>query len=294
MLRSKVLMYLIGFALFLGAAVAQDSPVFSSINYPGAVLTNAQGINPVGDIVGYYQDTLGKQHGFVLSEGTFTSIDYPGAISTDAKGIGPGGDIVGSYTVAPGGPANTHGYLLSLGTFTELRYPGHPGLYAQRIAANGDIYGCYHDADTAGSMHGMTLMRMATTFMPVGFDAAPASMRNGGTPDGSTIVGFFTDLTTGLTHGDFVQDGSLKPFDVPGSNLTQAWDINPAGVVVGVFRSTTGKFHGFLLRAGRFTAIDFPGAITTRAFGINPGGEVVGAYIDASGKMHGFLRKVTE
>jgi probable HAF family extracellular repeat protein len=294
MFRYKVLAGLIGSVLIMGAVRAQGQPIFSSIDYPGAALTNVQGINPAGDVVGYYQDTEGKQHGFLLSEGNFTSIDHPGAISTDARGISPGGDIVGVYTVAPGGPANMHGYLLSAGTFTELKYPGHPGLFAQRIAANGDIYGCYHDTDTMGSMHGMTLMRMATTFMPMGFDAAPASMRNGATPDGNTIVGFYTDLTTGLTHSYLVQNGSFKPFDLAGSNLTQAWDINPQGTVVGVFRELTGKVHGFLLSKGRFATIDYPGAIATRAFGINPGGNIVGAFVDSQGKTHGFQRRVTD
>ncbi len=294
MLRYRVLVSLIGAALFLGSAIAQDQPVFSSIDYPEAALTNAQGINPGGDIVGYYKDTLGNQHGFLLSGGNFTSIDYPGSILTGAAGISPGGDIVGSYAVAPGGPANTHGYLLSLGSFTELQYPGHPGMYAQRIAPDGDIYGCYHDTDTAGSMHGMTLMRMARGYMPLGFDVAPASMRNGGTPDGSTIVGFYNDLTAGLWHGYLLQDGNFEPFDVPGSNLTQPYDINPKGVVAGLFRDTSGKFHGFLLSAGTFTTIDYPGSIATRAFGINPGGDVVGAYVDSSGKTHGYLRKVTD
>ena len=278
----------------IGVVVAQDQAVFLSIDYPGATLTNAQGINPGGDIVGYYNDTLGNQHGFLLSRGDFTSIDYPGSILTGAAGISPGGDIVGSYAVAPGGPANTHGYLLSMGTFTKLQYPGHPGMYAQRIAPNGDIYGCYHDTDTAGSMHGMTLMRTGTGFMPMGFDAIPASMRNGATPGGSTIVGFYSDLTTGLWHGYLLQDGNYEPFDVPGSNLTQPYDINPKGVVVGLFRDTTGKFHGFLLGKGVFTSIDYPGAIATRAFGINPGGDVVGAYVDSTGKTHGFLRKITD
>jgi uncharacterized membrane protein len=291
MLRYKVLA---GSLLFLGMAMAQAQPIFSSINYPRAVLTNVQGINPFGDVVGFYQDTLGKQHGFLLSEGNFTSIDYPGAISTDARGINPAGDIVGVFTAAPGGPANTHGYLLSAGNFTELTYSGHPGLFAQRIAPSGDIYGCYHDTDTMGSMHGMTLMRMATTFMPMGFDLAPASMRNGATPDGSTIVGFYTDLTTGLTHGYLVQNGNFESFDLAGSNLTQAWDINPQGIVAGVFRDLTGKVHGFVWSKHTFAAIDYPGAITTRVFGINPGGDVVGAYIDSGGKTHGFLRKVTD
>jgi len=313
MLHNKILSGLIGWALFFGVALAQDQPVFSTFDYPGAVFTNAQGLNPEGDIVGYYTDTLGKQHGFLLSEGNFTSIDYPGAIATDARGISPDGEIVGSYPNAPGGPANMHGYLLSRGTFTEVQFPGYLGTIAQRITPNGDIYGCNHNhVMGAADMHGFVLSAAGYTQLDV-----PASMNNGATPSdgkrfadseieerfpgdhhrrhlGSTIVGLYTDLTTGLTHGYLVQNGNFVPFDVPGSNLTQAWDINPAGVVAGVFRDTTGKVHGFLLSEGAFSTIDYPGAIATRAFGINPDGDVVGAYVDFSGKTHGFLRKVTD
>src|SRR5579864_2007901 len=76
-----------GTALPIGTALAQEEPRFTTIDFPGAVLTNAWGINPAGEIVGVYKDTAGQQHGFLLSWGHFTSIDYPGAIATDARGI---------------------------------------------------------------------------------------------------------------------------------------------------------------------------------------------------------------
>ena len=85
------------------------------------------------------------------------------------------------------------------------------------------------------------------------------------------------------------KDGDFRPFDVPGSTLTQAWDINPAGKTVGLYRDSAGKFHGFLLADGHFASIDFPEALATRAFGINPGGDIVGSYVDSSNKTHGFL-----
>jgi len=274
-------------ALLFGTAVARDQAVYSSIDFPGAVSTNAWGINPWGEIVGLYVDTGGKQHGFLLSGGQFTSIDYPGAIATDARGIGPDGEIVGSYTNAPGGPPNIHGYLLGHGTFTPVRFPGYLGSIAQRITPNGDIYGCNHNIDMMASMHGFVRTAAGYTQLDV-----PASMHTGATPDGTVIVGLYTDLTTGLSHGYFVRNGKFQPFDVPGSNLTAAWDINPSESVVGQFSDTTGISHGFVLNEGEFTAIDFPAAIVTKAHGINPAGDIVGLYVDSSGKQHGFLRSV--
>ena len=255
------------------SAVSQESPsaTFKSIDFPGGVLTQIQGINPEGEMVGLYVDTAGKQHGFLYRRGDFSSIDYPGAIATDARGINRDGDIVGSFTNVPGGPPNIHGYLLSHGAFSEVQFPGYLGTIAQRISPDGDIYGCNHNTDLMASMHGFRRTDDGYTQLDV-----QASMNNGATPDGSTVVGLYTDMMTGLTHGFMIKDGNFAPFDVPGSNVTQAWDINPAGHVVGNFRDVTGKTHGFLRTDSRYASIDFPGAIATAARGINPEGEIVG------------------
>src|SRR2546423_4136962 len=67
--------------------------------------TVANGINADGDIVGFFTDGVGKQHGFLLKGGQFTTVDVPGAIvgvvgtlPTTANGISPAGEIVGNYT----------------------------------------------------------------------------------------------------------------------------------------------------------------------------------------------------
>ena len=281
-------------SLFLSLSVsafAQQSPAatFKSIDFPGAVLTQVQGINPEGEMVGLYVDTAGKQHGFLFRRGDFSTIDYPGAIATDARGINRNGDIVGAFTNVPGGPPNIHGYLLSHGAFSEVQFPGYLGTIAQRISPEGDIYGCNHNTDLMASMHGFRRTDDGYTQLDV-----QASMNNGATPDGSTVVGLYTDMMTGLSHGFMIKSGSFQPFDVPGSNLTQAWDINPEGHVVGNFRDATGKTHGFVRTDSGYAAIDFPGAIATNARGINPEGEIVGWYVDSAGKTHGFLRRKAE
>jgi probable HAF family extracellular repeat protein len=284
---SRFLMILGAVLLFVGAIHADPPFHFTSIDYPGAVLTNAQGINPGGDIVGTYVDTSGNQHGFLLSNGKFTSLDYPGGpgTSTFARGISADGDIVGSYSTPPGTPPNIHGFLLSQGNYSEVQFPGHLGTIAQRILPNGDILGCLHDTDLMSTMYGF--MRTAAGYASLNVQA---SMNNGSTPDGNHIVGLYTDMMTGLTHGYMIDYGAFTPFDVPGSNVTNAWDISPAGDIVGAFRDTSGKVHGFLRSsAGDYSTINFPGATLTRAFGINPGGEVVGAYVDSAGVTHGFL-----
>src|SRR2546428_13139367 len=65
---------------------------YTSIDYPGALLTSAFGINNKGNIVGFYQDASKNLHGFFYNRVTssIASIDYPNPVcktGTDARGI---------------------------------------------------------------------------------------------------------------------------------------------------------------------------------------------------------------
>jgi len=86
--------------------------VFSTIDYPGSTFTWITGINAASEMVGFYHDQSGKQHGFEynLPLNAFFSIDIPGATSTEVNGINSvKGNIVGRYTTPDG---HTHGYFL--------------------------------------------------------------------------------------------------------------------------------------------------------------------------------------
>jgi probable HAF family extracellular repeat protein len=271
------------------AAGAQTLTV-TPIDFPGAVLTNAQGINAQGEIVGFYTDAAGRVHGFLQSGGQFRSIDFPGAQSTQARGIGPAGDIVGSYqrrgeSSDPLSILFAHGFLLTRrGGFFEVDYPGHQNTIAQRILPDGTILGCYHDHNTMSTMRGITVSRR-------GLDEITehASMHNGATPDGQTIVGLYTDMIDNRGKGYIIRRGAFSPFEVPGATQTSAWDVNPSGLVVGAYRDGAGAFHGFQYDGQAFGRIDVPGATATRVFGVNAHGDMVGAFVDAAGRTHGFL-----
>jgi hypothetical protein len=273
---------------------------------PGGIarLTNPQGIDPGGAIVGTYKDEANAQHGFLLRDGNFTRLDFPGAVATVAKGIGPGGVIVGDYTAPVGSPNCAapgaqciRGFRLERGNYETVLFPGHPGAIPQRIAPDGTIYGCLHDFDTMGSMYGAVWSRFGpSSLMPGGGELADgnqsldASMNNGATPDGSMVVGIFMDMMTNLWHGFIVQNGDLQTYDVPGSTFTNTWDINPSRVFVGAYVDSNGKQHGFIQPPGDVPpiTIDYPGAAATSVFGINPAGAIVGTYT-MNGKTRGFL-----
>lgn len=285
-LRSSILVVLIVAAGLKTASGQGRSLAFTTLDFPGALLTNAQGINAGGEIVGFYTDTSGRTRGFVVSGGDYRSVDYPGARATQLRGIGPSGDVVGTYQRQnETGSVPIHGFILTRhGEFHSVDYPGHQNTIAQRILPDGTILGCYHDSDTMGTMHGMAVSRR-------GFDeiAEPTTMHNGATPDGRVIVGLFTDMMDNRGKG-YVFDGArFTPFEVPGATSTAAWDINPGRVIVGVYRDGAGSFHGFTYDGQSFGRVDVPGATATRVFGINAGGDLVGAYVDTGGRTHGFL-----
>lgn len=260
---------------------------FHALQIPGAVSATAFGIAPNRDVVGVFTDSQNRQHGFRLGSDELVRIDYPGAIVTAARGIAPDGSIVGTYR-GPGEPGvNVHGFLLAPdGTFTALDYRGRVNTIAQRILPGGEVLGCRHDRDTMSSMRGVVLSGAHQSEIDV-----EASMHNGATPDLSVIAGLYTDMEMMKGRAYLVVDGEFIPFDYPGAASTAAWDVNPSGVVVGVYQDSSGAAHGFLLDDAEFLSIDFPGAIHTRAFGINPRGDIVGNYVDAGMRTHAFMAR---
>jgi probable HAF family extracellular repeat protein len=76
--------------------------VITVLNVPAAntqtsLGTFAEGINDEGEVVGYFDDSLGHTHGFIESGGVYTTFDAPlsNAGATKAFGINDAGDVVG-------------------------------------------------------------------------------------------------------------------------------------------------------------------------------------------------------
>jgi len=111
----------------------------------GAAYTTPFGINPAGEITGYYSDSGGNYslHGFLRSYGgTFTIIDAPGSSGvTKALGINPARTIMGIYYDDNGAQ---HAFVRSrAGTFTTFDPPGSY-TYPTSINPDGAITGNYN------------------------------------------------------------------------------------------------------------------------------------------------------
>jgi probable HAF family extracellular repeat protein len=76
---------------------------FTDIPGPaGAAASGASGINDNGAIVGYYTDSSGVTHGFLLQGSAYTTMDVPGAAHTSANGINNAGYVVLGWANASG------------------------------------------------------------------------------------------------------------------------------------------------------------------------------------------------
>ena len=265
-----------------GFAAIQRSFDFRIVAVPASKRTVASGIDDRGQIVGYYDDSAGT-HGFLLRDDRFATIDFPGAVYTTALGVGAQGEIVGTYRMRGEPAVNYHGYLRTNdGRFERVDSPPYKNTIAQRILPDGTILGCRHGDDFGGSMRGAVLRgHVHSETQAVG------SMHNGATPDLRRIVGLYNYSPGDRSAGYVIDDGAFKPLIVPGSAATSAWDVNPAGEVVGSYRDSIGV-HGFILTADGFMPLNVPKAAMTRVFGISPSGALVGSF-DAGGRTFGFL-----
>ena len=272
------------------APVGAQERQYTTIAPAGARSSTAFGINARGDVVGTFVDQNFVQHGFLFGKnGEFTVIDFPGARGTIARGISPDGEIVGTYSL-PGDSAvlGSRGFLLTKqGEFGNVHHPGHTWEVAQRILPDGTILGCYHDQDQMETMRGVIIGRDAASEVD-----AFGSMNNGATPDLRLMVGFWFNMMDNQSQGYMIENGVFTSFMVPGSNATNAWDVNPDGAIVGVYSVGT-TIRGFLKTGETYTTIHYPGSTVTRAFGINARGDIVGNYV-LGGVIRAFLARQTE
>ena len=136
---------------------------YTTVNFTGAPGSALTGLNPSGEMSGYYcsdpacgqtgNASTNQEHSFVVSKkGVFTSFDPPGATGSTASTVNPSGAIVGSYdTTAEGTCFNScQGYLLYHGTFVTINFPAGIFTLVGGNNAPGDIVGEYVDTSDVG------------------------------------------------------------------------------------------------------------------------------------------------
>ena len=119
--------------------------------------THALGINDSDQIVGWYYDGSGEQHGFLREftgygdRGNYISFDPPNSVNTIAEGINDSGEIVGYYETS-NGVYNGFTYNGVTGVFATIDVNGAADTEPLGINNSGEIVGDY--IDSSGSTHG--------------------------------------------------------------------------------------------------------------------------------------------
>jgi len=278
--------------LFAVTATAADLTI---IDVPGARETQAYGLNNHGDIAGFYKDTAGKQHGFLMRKGVlYYPIDAPvaGTTYTQIWGINEAGDMVGSYAAPTGAPPTLvqHGFVLRKGRFTSFDVPDSTFTSGFAINTEGDVTGHY-GTPPSGKMRGYLLRNGVFTTFGAEDWGMPNTMTCGfGTNAAQGIVGHFQDGTG--VHGFLLTGSVFTPINHPeaGARNTNTYDINPQGEIVGYYTQITGKVRGFFRSTwGAFTAVDIPDAMGTWPVRINARGQIVGFFRDSESVLRGFV-----
>jgi hypothetical protein len=255
------------------------------IEPPGAATTTfAFGINNRGQVVGGYDDTLGRAHGFVRDRfGRFTTYDVPGAFSTLVSEINDRGQLVGSYfeTEEMFQLGYKRGFLLDGRRLVRIDVPDALSTEVLGIDNVGRLAGETFDAATG---RGFIWQRGRFTTIP-----GPGNTFAGATDinERGQICGSFAESFGASTQGFLLDRGNyttINPFDAA---LTQVFGLDIRGRVVGFtaagidLADPIGLLgaRGFLRDSkGRASRIDVPGAPRTLAYSMNDLGQIVGVY----------------
>lgn len=263
--------------ILLGAPLALAQGTYTQIDYPGGIDTVAVGINSVGDLSGFYYDSSGDSHGFLLSGGVYSTIDYPGAVGTCIFGLNDEGQLVGAAFTNANHSTIGFIYDISTQTFTRVDYPGAAATIPYAINNSGEVAGFYEK--NVNKHIAFELVGTTYTAIELGNNSSYLYAINA---DG-TAVGDAKNVKGKTVNFRFVDGKVFLATLPPGSFLL---GVNDSEAVVGY--NNAEATYGFVLIKGMLTELNYPEAFATIASGINDLGEVAGNFVDTSGNGHGF------
>jgi uncharacterized membrane protein len=161
----------------------------------GATQSYGSAINDTGAIVGYYADSSGLFHGFLLKGKKYTTLDVPGATATYATGINKSGKIVLFWTDSGG---HTESALYNGKTYKTINVPGAANSYALDLNAAGDV--CFEWLDSSNMIHGA--LRHSGKYYKFDYPKSTATY-GGGINDKGDIVGGYQTSTGGTNWFGF-------------------------------------------------------------------------------------------
>jgi hypothetical protein len=303
--------------VFAAVSLSKAQLTYSKLDVPGAVATEARGINNFGEIVGFYKTVACTDYeievpdcivkGFKYVKGVYTKLMVPNSVSTAITGVNDLGDFVGFYVKSDG---SLHGFIwyrqnvVKTIDFSNSPVAGAPtipfginkaGVVVGGLWSPGAQYPYYGWKWVNGKF---SLMNPSQPGYPP--PAACCWSVNAIANNGMMVgQGFSFDFNQSW----FKQGSDLDYFmdTPPGNNGNDTFvrGVNSSADIVGFDR------RGWLakkIEAGEgtgdageakpaFTTVSFPGSQWTVPFAINDVRGIVGTYLDSTGKQHGFLAK---
>lgn len=254
---------------------------YASVSFPGASVTNVNGINNSNVMVGSYFDSQDVVHGFIYREGKFTAVNFPGATETEVLGINDNDDVVGTYQMP--GPLNFHGFLKRGTTFIAIDDPDATfGTMAFGINKAGMIVGSYDNASGFTYENGS----YQTVNAPQLAGESHQTQLNGINNLGWVVGQVFTG---GIWRGFWIVNGKLHFLEPATSTDNQATGINGHEDVVGCHDTQVG-FLSFAVQHYSGLAGNFPPeqVLTSCATAINYARVVVGSFFTVK-NSNGFV-----
>ncbi len=306
----------IGLLTFIIASLpAYGQFTYAPINVPGAVTTEARGININGEVVGFYQTTTCTNtdvrvptcptKGFKLVNGTYVKLMVPNAVSTAIMGVNDYGDLTGFYKKSDG---SEHGFIwYHNNTVRTIDFQANTVPWG--INKAGIVVGGFWGTGQNGTFPSGGWIWINGKFSNM-------NPNNGAGPCCESVTGVSNNgILSGLVfQSDFfmawMKEATDQDFFTYPNGETQCCDTNGTAInnnidMIG-FTGAQGWFTkqielNEVESSGevtpQFINVSFPGHTTsgtplpTYPFGMNDKRWIVGAYIDSANHMHGFVAK---
>ncbi len=313
----RTLLPRIGFLTFIVVSLPLYAQfTYAPINVPGAVTTEARGINNSGEVVGYYQSTASCTNtdvrvptcptkGFKLVNGTYKKLMVPNSVSTAILGVNDHGDLTGFYKKSDG---SEHGFIWYHNNVVRTIDFQSNVTVPWGINNAGIVVGGFWGTGESGTFPGGGWVWVNGRFSNM-------NPNNGAAPCCESVTGVSNSgILTGLVfQSDFFMAWMKKATDedfFTYPSVTQCCDTSGTAInnnidMIG-FTGTQGWFTKHIERnevessgevTPRFLKVNFPGkttsssALATYPFGMNDKRWIVGAYVDSANHMHGFVAK---
>jgi uncharacterized membrane protein len=309
--------FAITITIFALPALAQTFS-YAAINVPGAVATEARGINNNGEIVGFYKTVACQDYdikvpscavkGFKFVNGSFVKLMVPNSTSTAILGVNDLGDLVGFYRKSDG---TRHGFIwYHTNVVKTIDFPGTAstqGVVTAAFGINrvGTVVGGVWSISSTGTFPSNGFVWVNGTFTTMdptpSNPASPCCWSVNGIANTGVIVGqlFDADFNQAWYKAGKDQDFFME---FPNNGDTFATGVNSRNDMIGNQATFGGGWFAKNIEANEgttdatettpsFIKVAFPGSMSTVPFGVNYARAVVGVYTDSAGHQHGFMAK---